>query len=237
MCARPLGSGRFDADKGGGGPGGGRYAVAAAVEEEKEGPLLDGASRGGGEGAGAIANVRYSYLFRMNRSSSELRSSPESAGGGLHRFEGGQSGVGGSFTPAAGKARKTNGCLCSSGFRSELTRTLPSWRIVCGPRVTVCKKEGERRRDATHLDLVLCPGVEGETLYFRDVGSQFPVHRGALDAEKDALVPRGPSRVPRAAVGAVVVARFLDEGEDLALVSLGGCLGRHGGAGPGCACE
>ena len=89
MCARPLASGRFDADKGGGGPGGGRYAaaaaaVAAAVEEEKEGPLLDGASRGGGEGAGAIANVRYSYLFRMNRSSSELRSSPESAGGGLH---------------------------------------------------------------------------------------------------------------------------------------------------------
>ena len=97
--------------------------------------------------------------------------------------------------------------------------------------------ERERRRDATHLDLVLCPGVEGETLYFRDVGPQFPVHRGALDAEKDALVPRGPSRVPRAAVGAVVVARFLDEGEDLALVSLGGCLGRHGGAGPGCACD
>lgn len=87
MCARPLASGRFDADKGGGGPGGGRYAAAAAVEEEKEGPLLDGASRGGGEGAGAIANVRYSYLFRMNRSSSELRSSPESAGGGLHRSE------------------------------------------------------------------------------------------------------------------------------------------------------
>jgi hypothetical protein len=138
-------SGRFDAGRGGGGPEGGRYAAAAvAVEEGKgEGPLLDadaavGASRGGGEGAGAIANARYSYLFRMKRSSSELRSSPESAGGGLHRSSTGRGGSvkfgeGDSFPKVTAA---TDGCLCSSGFKSELTRTLPSWRIVCGPRAT-----------------------------------------------------------------------------------------------------
>lgn len=91
----------------------------------------------------------------------------------------------------------------------------------------------EQTARATHLYLIFCPSVEGETLYFRDVRAQLPMHRGALDAEKDALVPRGPSRVPRAAVGALVVARFLDEGENLALVSVGCRFGRHGEAGAG----
>lgn len=58
---------------GGGGPGGGAYRkVAEGVDAGAESRL-----------PASAANTRYSYLFRTNRSSSELRSSPESAAGGL----------------------------------------------------------------------------------------------------------------------------------------------------------
>lgn len=87
------------------------------------------------------------------------------------------------------------------------------------------EREGSER---AHLDLFSGPGVQGEALDLADVGAEFSVHGSALDAEKDAVVPCCPAGVPSAAVCALVVSGFLDEGEDLPLVALCGGFGRHG---------
>jgi len=74
------------------------------------------------------------------------------------------------------------------------------------------------------VDLLPGPRVEGDALDLGDVGADLAVHRRALDAEEDALVPRGPPRVAGLAVGALVVAGLLEEDEELSLMALGGRL-------------